>query len=459
VFGDAILICASKHPEHSQKGKKAMTELYWGLLGPEKLDSTRRTRTLGLATTVRRFNDLAVPGMGGVWFGKQLFLATLGVAVADCLQTCGKRIPKIATANAIEALACWLGLSENRWKSDPRLRGAVKMQNRKAADLVFSKMRQPGFYVTQPMRMATVQALPAIGMVASEWERFNSFSCKAHGQTLIDYACAPFRPHNSNVLACLTAWANGERNGVTTHALSKALNPMEAMAPAAREFLHERIVQKGGAQESRRGAALAWVERLRTVTPNAMQWEMRPAELDESHWNDLHAGALFFKVRDAAVVLLDLVEGLVARRGERQLALSAPLDPIIERQIATIRGLANDFLVKDCDPSPDRQASAFCRECLNPDDRKVLENIVKRDGRVLRLRDGLIVPGVAFRGIGTGPEDSQEGPHVDDAIEVKTIPLPEGISERVRNLFLLNADLHGDMMRWMNSAQSYDGGE
>lgn len=45
--------------------------------------SERRTRTLSLGATVRAFNDLAVPGLGGVWFGKQLLLATLGVAIAE----------------------------------------------------------------------------------------------------------------------------------------------------------------------------------------------------------------------------------------------------------------------------------------------------------------------------------------------------------------------------------------
>ena len=53
----------------------------WGLLGPEFLPNTRRTRTLGLGASVRAFNDLAVPGLGGVWYGKQLLLAVLGVAV------------------------------------------------------------------------------------------------------------------------------------------------------------------------------------------------------------------------------------------------------------------------------------------------------------------------------------------------------------------------------------------
>ncbi len=63
--------------------KARMNDLMWGMLGPENVHSERRTRTLELGAAVRHFNELAVPGLGGVWFGKQLFLALLGIAVAE----------------------------------------------------------------------------------------------------------------------------------------------------------------------------------------------------------------------------------------------------------------------------------------------------------------------------------------------------------------------------------------
>ncbi|MEH6344647.1 MAG: hypothetical protein V7785_06145 [Bermanella sp.] len=45
-----------------------MNSLNWGLFGPEKLESARRTRALGLGACVSNFHELAVPGMGSVWF-------------------------------------------------------------------------------------------------------------------------------------------------------------------------------------------------------------------------------------------------------------------------------------------------------------------------------------------------------------------------------------------------------
>lgn len=165
----------------------SMIEVGWGLLGPEKLASERRTRTLGVGAAVRAFNDLAVPGVGNVFFGKQLLLATLGVAVAERLRDAGMRVQNIETANAVEALACWLVLSRNNWVGDRRLRGGIKMRHRR--DVPFAEARKRNFYVTQPMRMSTVQPLHALGLVHSESERFNAFSTAPPGRDFIEAVC------------------------------------------------------------------------------------------------------------------------------------------------------------------------------------------------------------------------------------------------------------------------------
>jgi len=65
----------------------------WGLLGPETLAGERRTRTLGLGATVRSFNDLAVPGLGGVWFGKELLLATFAGLLHHLFERAGNAPP------------------------------------------------------------------------------------------------------------------------------------------------------------------------------------------------------------------------------------------------------------------------------------------------------------------------------------------------------------------------------
>ena len=66
---------------------------------------------------------------------------------------------------------------------------------------------------------------------------------------------------------------------------------------------------------------------------------------------------------------------------------------------------------------------------------------------MLRLVGDDIKPGPAFTGSITqvrADEEDQETP------QTKGIPLPEGISYRVRNLYLLNLDMHGELDEWLN---------
>jgi hypothetical protein len=432
----------------------------WGLLGPETLASERRTRTLGLGATVRSFNDLAVPSLGGVWFGKQLLLATLGVAIAERVRNSGKRAQNIEVTNAVEALACWLALDSTGWKRDPRLRGALKLSGRK--DLSFATVCKRSFYVTQPMRQATVQPLRALGLVESNGERFNAFRCTNHGEAFIDAAWAAFKPHKRSVLDHLVMWARGVHDDVKTSSeLRRALSPLEPMSQSASEFLRERIVQGTGMEVSRRRKALEWVEALRDKTPRQIEWDAKPTMVDELHWRDLRAGALFLAARDAAISLLDQIESHIGNTADQRLSLDATLSETVANKIKSLREHGQAFLDDNYDPSPVKAATMFCRECTEQVDTRLLEKLVFREGHVLRQRGRDIVPGVAFRGIQVSPSEAARSPEEDgaEAEVAQVIPLPEGISHRVRNLFLLNLDLSSELGKWLKGPTDNDGGE
>jgi hypothetical protein len=422
----------------------------WGLLGPETLASERRTRTLGLGATVRSFNDLAVPGLGGVWFGKQLLLATLGVAIAERARDSGKRAQNIDVTNAVEALACWLALDFNGWKRDPRLRGALKLFGKK--DLSFATVSKRSFYVTQPMRQATVQPLRALGVVEANGERFNAFRCTMHGESFIDTAWAAFKPHKRSVLDHLVMWARGIHDDVKTSSeLRRALSPLEPMSESAREFLRERIVQGTGIEASRRRRALEWVEALRGKTQQQIEWTPKPTMVDELHWRDLRAGALFFTARDAAISLLDEVESHIGNAADQCLSIDAKLPEPVVTKIKVLRKHAQTFLAEKYDPSPAGEGTMFCHECAERVDARLLERLLLREGHVLRQRGRDILPGVAFRGIQVSQSGAARSPEEDGAEDevAQVIPLPEGISHRVRNLFLLNLDLRSELSKWL----------
>ncbi len=442
---------------HILDEEKELDVISWGLLGPETLASERRTRTLGLGATVRSFNDRAVPGLGGVWFGKQLLLATLGIAIAERVRNSGTRAQNIDVANAVEALACWLALDSNGWRRDPRLRGALKLSGKK--DLSFGTVSKRTFYVTQPMRQATVQPLRALGVVESNGERFNAFSCTREGKDFIDAAWATFRPHKRSVLDHLVLWATGVRDDVTNSwELRRALSPLEPMSQNASEFLRERIVQGGGTEASRRRKALEWVEAMRG-RKDQIEWTEKPPMLDELHWHDLHAGALFFAARDAAISLLDEIESHIDNAADRCMSIdAAPTETVVEK-LKSLRDHARAFLNGNYDPSPAGEATAFCSGCAEQVDARLLEKLLLREGHVLRQRGRDIVPGVAFRGNQAGPSDAARSPEEGgaEADIGQLIPLPEGISHRVRNLFLLNLDFRSQLGKWLTGPTDNNG--
>ena len=433
-----------------------MTHTAWGLLGPEMLASERRTRTLDLGATVRSFNDLAVPGLGGVWFCKQLFLATLGVAVAEGVRNARKRAQNIEVANAVEALACWLALNERGWKPDRRLRGATKMRSKN--DLTFAAMRKPSFYVTQPMRQATVQPLRSLGFVESIGERFNAYRCTQLGHEFIEGACDESTRDKSSVLARLIGWGCGDDRNVNTAKMRQALSPLQPMPGLGRNFLLEQLVKGTGEEALRRRKALEWVQGLRNKPRQQMTWDTKPKMLEDSHWRDLRAGALFFTARDAAISLLDTIETHIAPQKHQRLPLDSKFPKSVSDKIQSLRESAQAFCDNDHDPSPG--ARTFCRECIEPSEARLLEKLLGREGRVLCLRDRAIVPGVAFRGtLDSRPATARSAEEDGAESEIEqVVPLPEGISHRVRNLFFLNLDLCGTLDDRLSTSPDNNGG-
>lgn len=434
-----------------------MSEFIWGLLGSGVIASSRRTRTLGLGDVVREFNELAAPGMGGVWFAKQVVLALLGIEVASRFRDSGKSLDNIRAANAVEALACVIGLKENDWIGDARLRGKNKMYGQD--DLSFSKVSASSFYVTQPMRMATVQTLPALGLVTASSSRFNSYRLSERGQALIN-ACAG-KPcyYKNTAIDLIIKWAEGGSYALENNeGVRSALSPLNTLDSKARVILHDAVLrgQDCETQEKRqrRQNALKWVERLRTGPSANLGWEVPPNEISQTHWHDLQCGAVFFALRDAALRTLEQVEHTLGISGQHSLTLSCVNNDQVRAALEDLHQRAAAFFNLN---SNVKAANSFAKNCVQENAKSVLTELLNRDGRVLRLvGNNEIRPGSAYLGRLSwldASEDSKKGDiEIDQASENLPLNWPEGISDRIRNLFLFNADLKGDLDRWIINA-------
>ncbi len=425
-----------------------MQDWTWGLLGPGTLASSRRARSLGLAASVRTLNDLAVPGMGNVWFGKQLVLAALGLRVACELDG---DFSNAEVTNAIEALACWMAFKHNGYSQDSRLRGRTKLA--RLDSVSFRQARQRGFYVAQPMRVATVQALPALGLVEEGAARFNSMEISDLGIDLVHEACAPYSPSGGKVVDALVKWVRGTGKPLGFNsALKEALSPIHPLPESARELLRERL-HHGGRQEPigdkhRRRDALAWVGAMGSGTPAPLSWSTPPAQIqDEAHWKDLHAGALFLATRTAALAALDHLEAQMVDR--QPTSLDRPVSEGMAERCDNLAQAARRFLDSG---HADPDARQFCTECVDAEPAEVLRRLVARDGRVLRLEGTVVHPGPAFReGFGAASEDEPENDDAPEAVAASAVAWLEGISNRVPNLFALHLDLNGQYEVWRSA--------
>ena len=212
---------------------------------------------------------------------------------------------------------------------------------------------------------------------------------------------------------------------------------------------------RGNADERRSpGLTIFAVLRSQTIT-----WEDKPTNLKDVHWRDLHAGALFFTARDAVIGVLDRLEAHIANQSEQRFSLDDPVPGPIADEMESLRKQAQAFLDKGHDPSPGELARTFCRECVDSSDANLIANLVKRDDRVLRLRGRTVLPGAAFRGDQTQrPNAAHAGDEEDaEASDPHTIAWPAGISYRLRNLFLLNLDLHGKLDEWLRRSVANTG--
>lgn len=417
----------------------------WGVLGPASLQVERRTRGLELGGAVRYFNEVAVPGMGGLWFAKPLFLSLLGIRIAEDSQ-----VSNIMAANAVEALACCLAFDRNKWERNNRLAGRRKLRG--VGEWTFKVLGRPGTYVPQPMRMATTSALPALGLVEPGSRRFNAMRLSDTGRSFLEVASKKYRPHRMDLIDYLRSWREGVEDRVNCgEALASALSPLEDIPGEALAILREQIfgfdTDASRRQVARRCAIHKWF-----AVGTGRDWASCPDCIDPEHWLDLKAGAGFFAMRDACLTLLDEVErGIGSRSGRFDPATT--LEQPIEQALVDVRQRARTFYdIPQTTTDPNVASARDLAHVLCTGDAKAaLVALVAREGRVLAMDGALIVPGPVFRG-GTSdpaglPEDQgPEGPPTEEPNSAQEgtlrLPdLPEGISGRVSNFFWMINDL------------------
>jgi hypothetical protein len=193
---------------------------------------------------------------------------------------------------------------------------------------------------------------------------------------------------------------------------------------------------------------MAWMDDL---VDGRLEASSKPLQLSAAHWHDLEAGALFFSMQASAFEVLDAVEIKLAESRKHRLGIGEVLGGAVKDAVAALRLKAEAFIDHAFVDIEKTGANAFAQECADLSDRRVVEHLLLRDERVLRLREGAVCPGQAFN-----PQARTADPVDDIGITGTSIPLPQDMSYRVRNLYLLNLDLRGQLDKWLENGGSME---
>lgn len=132
----------------------------WGIAAPDEVVSERLNLDMGLRRAVLYYAELSVPGIGGVFFVRQLVWPCLALALKSRFGVTRGSTTTLATA--IEALASKLWHASNPDAESGTAEGrapGVRILPRQGWS--FRELAAPGGYVTNPLRRAASRALPA----------------------------------------------------------------------------------------------------------------------------------------------------------------------------------------------------------------------------------------------------------------------------------------------------------
>lgn len=390
----------------------------WGTLAPEDLPTLRRQQDLGLAAAVRHFNDRAVPGLGGLWFPMPLVWSVLAVSLANRLNRSA-----LPLGNAIEALV----MHPHRDLRNGRLRGGRKLQGME--DRSFANLTRSGVYVVQPIRMAMVQPLVALGFV--QGSRYGAFRIDSAGERMLAL------PVVAAWKAAIEAWA---KSGAPSRVLLDGLSPLAEVPKDIRKLIEARLIEGHGAGDAGAARRRALIARGKGPSAADLEAEAPLPGLTADHWRDLRAGAAFMDLRDAALKVLRGVEDdlLHKRDANAPLRLTLPdAAGVVAAQIATLRQMAQDQGARVL-AAQEAHSTAFVTECQTLAPAALLQRLAERDMSVIALREGALVPGPAASDLRSDapPPDADVTPDAGDTAFAPQLG-------RLRYLHYLTEELRG----------------
>ncbi len=355
----------------------------WFIPYPEEFPSQRALLHLGLNRALRYYRELVVPGIGGVWFVRQISWAVAGIAIAKKLHLKPAKI-----ANAIEALACKL-----EWYNVDEYSGRGTRAFNRDGDTIwsFKELSDKKHYVQIPYRQSTVRALTGLSLAIGT--RFNQMALT---QTGIDLSEVFFGVNpRGNIKKALVEWIkdNSEikpRSVIKRISKSKK-NLTRDEIQIVRDCLLSDSSDKIGNSKRRR----LLIESFSRYTVNMPEMDVIIENLNQhqDQVDDIETAIAFDAMLECGQQIIHQCAKLVADNGMLSIS-EATKSKKVNDLLKKLRLEVDSFNNKKGGKHYD--AFSFAESVSNENNKELIINIINRDGNILSLSNEKIVKGSLF---------------------------------------------------------------
>lgn len=420
----------------SNDGTTARSASYWFAPEPDGATGTRLRLDFGVRAADLFFRELVVPGIGGIWYVRQIAWPLASLRLHQRLRERGERPPRPSiVANAVEALACKLEFHRDATERSERILGTRAFGRDPNFERgSFADLQRGDLYVRNTYRQVAVRALrveSGLGFVRGP--RFDRLQFEPVGLAMAN-AILEQRAGRSSLGAWLERWVPGDRDLSRPTALLAALSPKNPTA-TERDLVRARLFDTDGAASEKRRAlrdALADAGDPLAIEEEVVPHLRRRGQLPQAQ--EILAARSFGALLDRSTELVAPITTLVepARRGVTPSSLTT--DRKVAAAAEGLRLAARAFLRRaDEAVIVEATSRAYALEIQSAgDDATLLERVVARVPRLLSRADGAIARGPLFRVLGDDGDDDADA-----------IPEPDrtGRTFRIANFHSLLQDL------------------
>lgn len=386
----------------------------WFSPAPSQISTSRISLDFDLRTADLFFRELVVPGLGRIWFARQLSWPLAALALYEELASSGSNAPKpTAICHGIEALACKLEYEANsdRETRSRRILGSRAFGREDGQEIwSFHRLHQASNYVRNTHRQAATRAIRVDGGLGfARGPRFDLLELEPVGHALANaFLNQNVGQGGTTLRKWIVGWLQDEKKLPSSHASFRTAFSPEHATDDERALVRSRVLGTStGASEKRQRLARALgrtdampdiegavVVRLRSVGHREQADQIVAARA---------FGAVLDRARDVVASLTRVVEP--ARGGVKVPNLVA--DSGIKSAIKDLRSATRNYLEKANVAGVDEPTSrAFADAVAAADDAETIRLMVQRAGEVLGLADSSVVRGALFRVVDGADEAS-----------------------------------------------------